>query len=214
MLKRMMNRVKTPLSYQLSEYDCGPTTVLNALSYLFDRKEIAPDLIKLIHMYCMDGFNVSGEIGKTGTSYMAMNFIGNWLNQYRVMRKLPICCEPLKSEEIRIDPASRIVTCLQRGGCAVARVDLSGGHYVLLTGVEEEKICLFDPYFRGNPPQRKGIEMVAGAPDRMNRKVSWEILNSPNKRHYALGDPAKRECILMYNQSGYQQPAAADMYYI
>lgn len=203
--------MKKPLSYQLSEYDCGPTTVLNAISYLFDRKEISPELIKLIHMYCMDGFNISGEIGKTGTSYIAMNFIGNWLNQYRSMRKLPICCEPLQSSEIRIDQTSRIVSCLQRGGCAVVRVDLSGGHYVLLTGVDGQNICLFDPYFRENPPKRKGIEIVSDAPDRMNRKVSWDILNSPNKRHYSLGKPDKRECILMYNMKVYQTD---DMYYI
>ncbi|MDI9518668.1 MAG: peptidase C39, partial [Bacillota bacterium] len=27
--------MKNPLSYQMSEYDCGPTAVLNALMYLF-----------------------------------------------------------------------------------------------------------------------------------------------------------------------------------
>ena len=28
--------MKNPLHYQLSEYDCGPTTMLNAVSYLFE----------------------------------------------------------------------------------------------------------------------------------------------------------------------------------
>ena len=29
---------KTPLDYQITEYDCGTTTLLNALRYLFKRK--------------------------------------------------------------------------------------------------------------------------------------------------------------------------------
>ena len=34
--------MKNPLHYQLSEYDCGPTAMLDAISYLFDREEILP----------------------------------------------------------------------------------------------------------------------------------------------------------------------------
>lgn len=33
---------KNPLHYQLSEYDCGPTAMLDAISYLFPREEIPP----------------------------------------------------------------------------------------------------------------------------------------------------------------------------
>lgn len=34
--------MKNPLHYQLSEYDCGPTSMMNALAYLFEREEIPP----------------------------------------------------------------------------------------------------------------------------------------------------------------------------
>lgn len=30
--------MKNPLRYQMSEYDCGPTSMLNAISYLFERE--------------------------------------------------------------------------------------------------------------------------------------------------------------------------------
>ena len=30
--------MKTPLHYQISEYDCGPTTMMNAMSFLFTRE--------------------------------------------------------------------------------------------------------------------------------------------------------------------------------
>ena len=32
--------MKIPLHYQVSEFDCGPTTVLNAMSYLFQREDL------------------------------------------------------------------------------------------------------------------------------------------------------------------------------
>ena len=191
--------MKTPLSYQVSEYDCGPTTLLNAVNFLFDRKQIYPDLIKYIQSYCMDGFDNCGEIGKGGTSRMAMKFLASWLNQYRCVRKLPIYCESLKSEEVFLEPESRIVRCLSNGGCAVTRVDLCGGHYVLLTGVDDGRVCLFDPYYRDKPFRIEGVEMVESEPFRMNRKVRFDVVNSESRRYYALGRPDQRECVLLYN---------------
>ena len=40
--------MKNPLHYQLSEYDCGPTSVLNAVSFLFDREQIPPKILQKI----------------------------------------------------------------------------------------------------------------------------------------------------------------------
>ena len=33
--------MKNPLHYQLSEYDCGPTSMMNAIAYLFEHREEA-----------------------------------------------------------------------------------------------------------------------------------------------------------------------------
>ena len=35
--------MNNPLRYQMTEYDCGPTSMLNAVSYLFRRDEIPPE---------------------------------------------------------------------------------------------------------------------------------------------------------------------------
>ena len=43
--------MKNPLRYQMSEYDCGPTTMLNAISYLFPREIISPEVIRNIMLY-------------------------------------------------------------------------------------------------------------------------------------------------------------------
>ena len=56
---------KNPLHYQLSEYDCGPTAMLDAISYLFPREEIPPEIIRNIMLYCLDCyFNSSLRLWK------------------------------------------------------------------------------------------------------------------------------------------------------
>ena len=46
--------MKNVLNYQSTEYDCGPTTILNAIRFLFNRQEIPPALVKGIWLYCND----------------------------------------------------------------------------------------------------------------------------------------------------------------
>lgn len=58
--------MRNPLSYQMTEFDCGPTTLVNAISFLFHRKEIPPDIIRHIMMYSLDSYNDKGEFGKKG----------------------------------------------------------------------------------------------------------------------------------------------------
>lgn len=52
--------MKNLLIYQSTEYDCGPTTLTNAIRYLFDREEIYPDIVKYIMLYCLDSYNEAG----------------------------------------------------------------------------------------------------------------------------------------------------------
>ena len=74
--------MKNPLRYQLTEYDCGPASMLNAISYLFERKDIPPEVIRNIMLYCLDCHSKEGVPGKRGTSRAAMAFLCNWLNEY------------------------------------------------------------------------------------------------------------------------------------
>ena len=128
--------MKNPLNYQTTEYDCGPTTMMNAISYLFKREEIPPDIIKCIMQYCLDGYNKKGEAYKSGTTDMAMFFLSHWLNQYGQMRKFPIHCENLMKEEVFIGSSSKVSECLYQKGVVVAKVMLGCWHYVLLTGID------------------------------------------------------------------------------
>ena len=70
--------MKNPLRYQLSEYDCGPTSMLNALAFLFEREDIPPEAVRNIMLYCLDCYGSDGVSGKSGTSCAAMMFLSNW----------------------------------------------------------------------------------------------------------------------------------------
>ena len=72
--------MKIPLHYQVSNYDCGPTSLVNALCVLFEREDIHPELIRNIMLYCLDCYNLQGEEGRSGTSRLAMMYLSNWMN--------------------------------------------------------------------------------------------------------------------------------------
>ena len=60
---------KTPLDYQITEYDCGTTTLLNALRYLFKRSEISPEIYK----YIIVTNNGTGTVELPACSYRHYN---------------------------------------------------------------------------------------------------------------------------------------------
>ena len=192
--------MKNPLSYQLTEYDCGPTTMLNAVNYLFEREEIPPDVIKFIMLYCLDGYNDKGEACKSGTTCMAMRFLANWLNHYGEVKKWSISCEVISGESVNMSQNSKVAECLQRGGVVVARVMLDCWHYVLLTGIDHEYVYLFDPYYREDEFNEEGITMIRNATKQWNRKITYEVLNSEENGPYAMGKKDIRECVLIYNE--------------
>lgn len=188
-----------PLGYQITEYDCGPTTMLNVFSYLFDRKQLQPDMVAAVYRYCLDGFSPSGVCGKTGTSREAMEFMSHWFNHYCAQRNFPGRSEILTRDEVFLGEGSKIIECLNAGGCAVVRCFLCCCHYVLLTAVEGDKICLFDPYFNDKLFRRRDIELITDQPCKMNRRVPFERMNSDGKDYYALGPYDMRECVLYFN---------------
>ena len=122
--------MKNPLRYQLTEYDCGPASMLNAISYLFERKDIPPEVIRNIMLYCLDCHSKEGVPGKRGTSRAAMAFLCNWLNEYGELGLLPISGEHIIGNGVCIGAESRINYALCHGGVAVVRLYLDEPHYV------------------------------------------------------------------------------------
>ncbi len=197
-----------PLQYQLTEYDCGPTSVINALRLLFDRKLLHPDMIKCVYQYCLEGFNCHGEMGKTGTSRCAMTYLAQWFNQYALQRHFPIRTETYCGRDTYLHEGSPIIRGLEAGGCALVRCHFGCEHYILLTGLGEQgEVYAFDPYFLDKPLRRRDIVHLSDQPDRANRLLTRARLNREDHDYYAMGKEEMRECIMFFNtQAAVLQP--------
>lgn len=192
--------MKVPLRYQMTEYDCGPTSLLNAVSYLFPREEIPPEIVRSIMLYCLDCFGADGSSGKCGTSRTAMLFLSSWINGYGQASGLPISSRYLSGESVDLSQNGPVRDALARGGVAVVRVDLEGEHYVLLTRIHGDRVYLFDPYHQTEPCDAPGIEQVEGHPYEYDHIVSAERMERTDQELYAMGPVPGREAILLFNE--------------
>lgn len=198
--------MKNLLNYQTSEYDCGPVSLLNGIRYLYDREEIYPDVIKFINLYCMDTYNEAGELCKHGTSPAAMNYMASWLNHFGQTKHFPIHCEFLSGEAVTLSPESPITQALEKGGVVLLHLFLDVAHYVLLTGIEGDRVLLFDPYYEETDDpeldeeyQTDEILFILDQPKKANRSVAIERLNRTTKEYYEMGDYACREALIMFH---------------
>lgn len=190
--------MKTPLNYQQSEYDCVPVTFLNAMSYLCNRDEINPELIKTIYNYSMDSCDKYGNPGKRGTSEKAVELLVRWLNEYSRKVSFNIYCEFLLPLEITLENAL-IASVVTGGGVLLACVHFSGSyHYVLVTRIDESFVYLFDPYYMTVNTMEDEYDFIIDQPLSMNRRVRKEVFFGFESRPYALGEIAKREGVLIY----------------
>ena len=166
--------MKIPLRYQMSEYDCGPTALLNAVSYLFPRQEVPPEIIRSVMLYTLDCYGMDGAPCKAGTSRMAMMYLANWLEGFSRATQFPLTCQYLAGRAVHIGAHSHINDALVRGGVAVVRLFYEVEHYALLTGISKDHIYLFDPYYLAEAePEfvRAGIGVTCAHPHRYNRIV-------------------------------------------
>ena len=192
--------MKNDLICQSSEYDCGPTSVTNAIRFLFEREEIQPGVLKHIWIMGNDTYCEKGQVGCHGTSKSSMRYMADWFNCYGKGCKFPIAAEFLEMEDAAVAPGSKTWACLERGGCAVMRCSAGGiSHYVLLTGIlGGNEIALFDPYDETPDFQEPGRRVVSGQPKRMNRAVRYDLLNREDLSDYAMGQLEKREMLLVW----------------
>jgi hypothetical protein len=190
--------MKVPLKYQSTDYDCAPTTMVNALNYLLDREDIQPELIKTIYAYSLDRFDGQGNTCRGGTSKIAVQLIANWINTFSQTRACGIRCDFLNCDDIDLSN-SRLTNHLANGGVMLACVYYENAvfHYVLVTTIDEDYVYLFDPYYNDSFAPDDAFEIIGNEPFKANRKVRRQRFNSSDKSYYALGERSKRECVLM-----------------
>ena len=76
---------------------------------------------------------------------------------------------------------------------------LDDPHYILLTGVQGEQLCAFDPYLPEEPLPEKDIVMTDDHPYAYNRVIPFSYFNHTGRTQYALGETARREAVLLFN---------------
>ena len=188
--------MKNVLLTQTTEYDCGPTTLVNALRFLFEREDIPPALIRTIWLHTNDTYDERGQKGCRGTSKACVRYLCEFFNDYGEHCHFPICAAFADKEAAEIAPGSAAMRCLETGGVVMIRCWLENcPHYVLLTGIEGDEVSLFDPY-AGSPVQ-PGVRVVSDHPAEYNRIVS--VRNFEGNSLYALGPQAGREAVLLFN---------------
>ncbi len=203
----------TPLRYQMSEYDCGPTTMLNAISFLFRRDEIPPEIIRNIMLYSLDAYGREGA-GRSGTSRMAMMFLNNWLHGIGRAGVLPIRSDYIQGDSVFVGEGGRLSDCLKRNGVAVVRLYFDVEHYVLFTGEQDGKIYLFDPYYEKTLSEGPDVVLTEAHPFSYNRIVPVSRFNHETHDLYALGEQEMREAVLLFNEHTMLTPEKTIEYFI
>ena len=195
--------MKTPLAYQISQYDCVPTTIFNALRFLFDISDIPPEVVQTILSFSFDTFNKKGEKGKGGTTGFAIELISNWLNEFSRANKtksnFKIDSMYIEGNQVHIGQGNKLTQCLNQGGVIPVRICMNENrhHFVLLTSIDSKYTFFFDPYYRVKQFNRDGIEIIDDRPLNYNRKVARTIFNSYENENYAMGEASGRECLLI-----------------
>lgn len=191
--------MKTPLRFQVTEFDCGTVSLTNAVSYLFDRENIPAMLLKAIHKYTLDCYDENGNLGNGGTSREAVNKLCHWITRYSSENDFGIVCDRRVKEDVTIEA---IKDCIDKNGCVFIRLWQEVEHYVIITNIKKDKVYIFDPYYleKEHYNKDKDVKIVFNKPFTHNRIVNIKRLFSDNKKDFSLGDIEGRECVLMYRK--------------
>ena len=81
--------MKTPLRYQITEFDCGSVSLINCIVFLFERNEIPAELIKAISTYTLDCYDEFGNLGQKGTSREAVKYLSRWISDFSKRHQFP-----------------------------------------------------------------------------------------------------------------------------
>jgi len=192
--------MKVPFRLQVSEYDCVPTTALNALSYLYEREEIPPLAIQRIFMYCLDSVSPRQSIGH-GTSPYAVQLLGNWLNEFRY-KKFITSTTYINKEEVHLSNNNKISRTLNANGAALLRIKTPGNswHYILGLEIDDSWLYAFDPYPKTSRSNSSGnfefLKQEHGQSPNIRIHRSW-LDTFSNKSSYRFGTKNEREALLL-----------------
>ena len=191
------NKMKVPLRYQNTEYDCGTTSFINALAYLYEREDIPVELLKAVYRLTLDVEDSEGIVGKGGTSRKHAELLAKYFVEYANQNKeFNIKCEVLYGKDVNIDAMKN---CIENNGVVIARCWQESEHYVLITKIDDNFAYLFDPYYLEEDYYTKDDEVaiVLHNSFHYNRIVKIERLLDFSKKDFSLLEENNRSIILM-----------------
>ena len=191
--------MKIPLRYQTTEYDCGTTSIINAITYLFEREEIPPIIIYNISKYTLDEFNEKGEENKGGTSTSSVRLLAHWINSFAKTRNFNIVCEILVGKEVDLF-GEKVINCMNSDGVILARVwHGMVEHYIIITKIADESAYIFDPYYIDitTYDNDNEVEIIKYKKLQHNRIVSLNRMMSKTVCDYSLVNNENKELLLI-----------------
>ena len=118
--------------------------------------------------------------------------------------KIAFCEASFSTLIVRSFAKSPITKELKNGAAVVLHVHLDVWHYVLLTGIEDDKAYIFDPYYEDEESYPRdphyiddAIQFVFDQPKKYNRIVSVKRLSQTNLDYYAMGPTNNRIAVVM-----------------
>lgn len=195
--------MKTAFRQQASDYDCAPTSLINALKYLFDRKDIPPFVVQRIYMDCLDieAFR--------GTSTGAMHDVSHWLNAHRdeSYSNFAVKTRFLRGKQVHLCAHSKILRCLEDKGATLLCVHTSRScwHYIMCFRSDGDWLYCYDPAPRTKRfIKNDAVEFIDShgqepnlriRSDWLERKLSKDLPADECK--YVFGNYEHRECLLL-----------------
>lgn len=190
--------MKIPLYYQMTKHDCATTSILNALSYSLDNALVKPNLIHGIWNYSLDYIGgIEKEIGSKGTTNEAMRHCASFINNYCEMNGIDLrvlyfekeeVCGQLIEEQLR-NKRIVIMKCYQRLE-----------HYVLITSMHNDKLCLWDPWIGYESEGSNNLFLCDyDHPYEYNRIIDKFTLFGEDREDFSLVDIQSRSCMVFYH---------------
>ena len=196
--------MKVPFRLQATEYDCVPTSIINAMCYLFSRKELPPFVVHRIYKDCLDYGAARGTTGR------AIRDLGFWLNNYKEKRfnTFAVQSKYIYGNQVHLRRNSSILCCLDTQGAVLMCVQTSkhDRHGILCIRRENDWFYCYDPY----PRTRRYIENDAVQfvePDcrhgpNLRIRSDWLDRDLEQAQHvdaykYVFGNTVNRECLLL-----------------
>ena len=189
--------MKVPLRYQNTEYDCGTTSFVNALAYLYDREDIPVELLKAIYKFTLDVEDKYGVEGKGGTSKNNAELLSKYFVKYaNNNEKFDIHCEVSYGKDVTLE---RMRNSLENNGVIIARCWQDTEHYVLITKIDENFAYIFDPYYLKEDyyVNDEDVAIILHESFNHNRVVKIERLFDESLNDFSLLEADKRSVILI-----------------